>query len=73
MSRDRIVRKLIRERFLVSLRSGEAFEGLLLDADPSTLHLADVTLVREQSRAPVDGDLFVPRADVTYLQRTAVR
>jgi hypothetical protein len=34
--RDRLIRQALRERFVVTLRSGETFDGLLLDADDKT-------------------------------------
>lgn len=65
---DRIVRSHIRTRFLVTLKTGESFEGLLYDADAATLNFVDAWAVDTNGRRQVDGQLFVARADVAYMQ-----
>lgn len=68
--RDRIIRRTLRERFVVTLHGGESFEGILMDADAKTIHLVDGFLIDpKRSRVPVDGDLYLPRIEVAYLQR----
>ena len=67
---DRLVRSLLRERFVVTLRSGETFDGLLVDADVKTFRMANAQAVDAKgSRVGVDGELFVPRDQVSYFQR----
>lgn len=67
--RDRLVRQALRSRFLVTLASGEAFEGVLIDVDDRHVILADTDAVSDKGeRAPVDGHLWLPRADVKYMQ-----
>lgn len=70
--RDRVIRAHVRSRFVVTLKTGEAFEGLLDDADSSTLVLVDASAVAERGRARVDGHLFLARGDVAYMQIPAV-
>ncbi len=67
-SRDRLVRKSLRERFVVTLVSGETFEGLLLDADDKTLTLADAYALSGRDRVKVDGTLYLPRP-IAYMQK----
>lgn len=69
MSRDRLIRRVLRERFIVTVRSGESFDGLLLDADDKTLRLGDVAALDGPNRPLVDGELYLPRSEVVYLQR----
>lgn len=69
MRRDRLLRRALRERFVVTLTTGETFDGLLYEADESTLHLVDVVAISDAGRVKVDGGLFVPRDHVSYLQR----
>lgn len=70
--RDRLVRDLVRDRLIFTLSSGETFEGLLLDADDTTFVLGDAAqLSADNSRVPVDGQLYLPRLDVIYVQRPA--
>jgi small nuclear ribonucleoprotein (snRNP)-like protein len=68
-SRDRLIRKSLRSRFVVTLRSGATFEGLLVEADEMTAVLVDAFAVDSSSRAKVDGSLYLPRAEVDYMQK----
>lgn len=67
--RDSLLRQLLRERFVVTLKTGEAFDGLLDRWDESTLELINPTAVSEKTRVPVDGRIYVPRDQVAYMQR----
>lgn len=69
MRRDRLVRRCLRTRFVVTLTGGESFEGLLIDADDRTVVLADAFLLDGRNRVKVDGALYLPRDRVSYLQR----
>lgn len=71
MRRDRLLQSLLRERFVVTLTSGEAFDGLLDRWDESTIELVDVFAVTEKSRVQVDGRIYVPRQQISYMQRPA--
>jgi hypothetical protein len=66
---DRLIRQVLRDRFVVTLRSGESFDGLLLDADDKTLHMVDAHALEANTRLKVDGDLYLPRLEVAYMQR----
>lgn len=70
---DRLIRQALRDRFVVTLRTKETFEGLLLEADDKTIRLVDAFALDGSSRVAVDGDLYLPRAEVSYLQRPEVR
>lgn len=67
--RDRLVRQALRERFVVTLTTGESFQGLLLDADEKTVRLSDAYALDGKSRVKVDGDLYLPRLTVAYMQK----
>lgn len=71
--RDQLIRSALRERFVVTMRSSETFEGLLLDADDKTIRLADAFVLNGASRVRADGDLYLPREQVSYMQRPEVR
>lgn len=71
--RDRLIRQCLRERLVVTMHSKEAFEGLLLDADDKTVILADAYALSGRDRVAVDGNLYLPRAEVSYMQRPEVR
>lgn len=69
MRRDRLLKSLLRERFVVTLTTGEAFDGLLDRWDESTIELVDVHAVTEKSRVQVDGRIYLPRQQISYMQR----
>jgi hypothetical protein len=69
MGRDRLVKRALRERFVVTMTTGETFEGLLLDADEKTVTMADCYALNGNSRLEVDGELYLPRVGVAYMQR----
>lgn len=66
---DRLVRAHLRARFVVTMQSGDTFEGLVDDADEVTVVLVDAWAVSAQGRVQVDGRLFLPRPEVAYMQR----
>lgn len=66
---DRLLRKSIRTRFLVTTTDGEAFEGLVFDVDAENVVLCDVEAVTEAERTKVDGHLWIPRPRVAYMQQ----
>ena len=57
------------EKVIVTLRSGEAFSGLLADMDEKTVLLHSAEAFGEGRKVPVDGELLIPRGDVLYFQR----
>lgn len=70
-SRDRLVRHRMRARVIVTMKSGEAFSGVLIDADGRSFILRDAkALVDSNARpVPVDGELVLDRSQVDYMQR----
>lgn len=70
--RDRILKSHLRQRFVITLKSGDAFEGVVLDADSRVMVVADASAHTPDGPAKVDGQLFLQRADVAYLQLPVV-
>jgi len=66
--RDRLLRQVHLQRFIVTLTSGDTFDGLLADADDHTVKLVGAFAVDAKNREPVDGDLYLPREKIAYLQ-----
>jgi hypothetical protein len=54
---------------VITLKSGESFDGLLVDADPKTVRLLDAFALDGKDRLSVDGDLFLPRSEISYMQK----
>jgi hypothetical protein len=67
------MRGLVRHRFIVTMVDGQAFDGLLMEADDHSVVLRDAkALVKEGAEVksvPADGEIVLPRARVAYLQR----
>ena len=67
-----VLRRCLRERVLVTLKSGEGFEGVLYKADRRSWELAQAKAVGAGDRGadvPVDGALVIPVANVAFAQR----
>lgn len=68
--RRSLIRRALRDRFLVTLITGEAFEGVLLDADDRHLVLVDAAQVTaDGDRVAADGKLWLQAADIAYMQQ----
>jgi len=57
------------ERYVVTLTTSETFEGLLSEARGGVLCLVDAYALDNNSRIKVDGELFLDRAKVAYMQK----
>ena len=66
--RDRLLRQVHLQRFIVTLTSGETFDGLLADVDDNSVKLVGAFAVDANNRETVDGDLYLPRSKVLYMQ-----
>lgn len=67
---DRLLVDRLRERFVITLTTGETFDGLLDDVDDRTLVLLDVKVVGDDGRVrAVDGHLVLERDRIAYMQR----
>jgi hypothetical protein len=69
LRRDKILRQVLREQFIATLRDGQTFDGLLVEADDKTFRFVNAFAIDGKNRAPVDGELFLPRSEVLYLQK----
>ncbi|MET4780818.1 hypothetical protein ABIB56_000800 [Glaciihabitans sp. UYNi722] len=68
--RDRLIRDAERERFLVTLVDGEAFDGILVDWDEGHFVLADADSISANGdRLRIDNSLWLPRSRIKYMQR----
>jgi len=67
-NRDKLVRDALRDRFVVTMKDGGTFDGLLDDVDDRTICLREATVL-SSARTPIDGRVLLNRADVAYMQR----
>lgn len=70
--RSKVITSRLRERFIITLKTGDSFAGVLFSHDAQALVLRDVdALGAGENRADLrlDGELILLLADVAYLQR----
>lgn len=68
----RAVQDRICSRVVVTLKTGEAFAGVLFEADGGALVLRDSAAIgagENRTDLPLDGELLVLLADVAFIQR----
>lgn len=69
-SRDRLVKRRMRDEVIVTLKGGEAFRGILVDADARSFVLRDAKALSDTyGSMPVDGEVIFDRARVDFFQR----
>jgi len=67
----RLLRERLRHRVVVTLKTGEAFSGVLYAADAEVLILRDAEAIgvgERRSNLVVDGEVLILRGDVSYMQ-----
>ena len=72
LSRASILSAAVRERVLVTLKSGEGFDGVLFRADRGSWELVQAKAFGVGDRGadvPVNGALLIPAENVAYAQR----
>ena len=70
-SRDRLLRRRLRQTVIANLKTGTAFHGVLFEVDARTMVLRNAQAHHpgDETMIPVDGELVIARADVEFLQR----
>lgn len=71
-TRDRLVKRRLRDRVVVTLKSGAAFSGVLFEADGKSYVLRGASALgfaANGADAPVDGEIIVARSNVEHMQR----
>ncbi len=70
--RSRVLSSRLRERVLVTTKTGDTFDGLLYSADSHALVLRQAAAVEageNKTNLPLDGEIIVLLADVAWVQR----
>lgn len=66
---DRVLRRHLRVRHLITTKSGQTWSAVVMDVDERTISLVDTEAVESDgTRTRADGTVFLPRADVAYMQ-----
>ena len=69
MRGDRLIARVVRSRFLVTLDTEESFDGVLTESDEQFFVFADAwNVVPGGDRVHLDSALWVPRGRVKYMQ-----
>lgn len=72
MSRSRVLSSRLRERVIVTTKTGRSFVGILFSMDDKALVLRDTAAIGvgdNQTDLPLDGELIVLLPDVDYIQK----
>lgn len=67
--RDYVLDGLLRERLVVTLKDGQTFRGLFDGGDQNHLAFLDAEYLSGDKVTKVDGQVFLPRANVAYIQK----
>lgn len=70
--RSRVLRDRLRHRVIVTMKSGQAFDGLLHSFDNHAWVLRDSTAMgagEKGSNLPVDGEILLLVGEIAYIQR----
>lgn len=71
--KDRLLRAAHLERFVVTLTTGESFDGLLADADDNSVKMVGAHAVSDTESVAIDGDIYLPREKIAYMQNPGGR
>lgn len=71
--RDRLLRAAHLERFVVTLTTGETFDGLLADCDDNSVKLVGAHAISDAESVSIDGDIYLPREKIAYMQNPGGR
>jgi hypothetical protein len=70
--RDRLIRRRMKDTVVVTLKSGLAFKGVLFEVDGKSFVLRNALALEQgpqHENVPVDGEVFVSRSEVEFIQR----
>jgi len=71
--KDRLLRAAHLERFVVTLTTGETFDGLLADCDDNSVKLVGAHAISDAESVSIDGDIYLPREKIAYMQNPGGR
>lgn len=72
MSRSRVITSRLRERVVITLKTGDSFAGVLFSHDSKALVLRETEALgagEHRTNLMLDGELIVLLPDVAYIQK----
>lgn len=72
MTRSRVLSSRLRERVIVTTKTGDSFAGILFSHDSKALVIRETEALgagERRTNLPLDGELIVLLADVAYIQK----
>lgn len=67
-----MARFMLRQRYLVTLKNGEAFSGVIEKMTKEHVVLQQVTSWTRDGQSKVDGQLIIERRETLYYQKATV-
>ena len=70
--RDRLLRKRLLSRVVVTLKSGDSFEGVLYELDSRAWFLRDASAIgagEKNTNLPLDGEVVLLTSEIAFAQR----
>ena len=72
MRRSRLLRQRLLSRVVVTLKSGDSFDGVLYDLDDRAWFLRDASAVgagEKRTNLPLDGEVVLLTSEIAFAQR----
>lgn len=66
---DWMLDSIVRDRVVVTLKDGQSFRGIFNGGDKNHLALLDAEYLKPDGATKVDGEVFIPRAHVAFVQK----
>lgn len=72
MKTSRLLRDRLRSRVVVTMKSGQSFDGVLYDLDDRVWFLRDASALgagEKNTNLPLDGEVVLLSAEIAFAQR----
>lgn len=66
---DWLLNSILRDRVVVTLKDGQSFRGIFNGGDKNHLCLLDAEYLKPDGLTKVDGEVFIPRDHVAFVQK----
>ena len=66
---DWLLNSIMRDQVVVTLKDGQSFRGIFNGGDKNHLALLGVEYLKPEGATKVDGEVFLPRDHVAFVQK----